>query len=109
MALKIRRKRIGKTLSLSWEVLSNGEAKDLSNLNLTFYRLHMGKKEKLAFVINPNAKGVLNVIRWIWQGKDQTQLGRYCFQLYANEGETNQTICDCSTAIELVPISALES
>lgn len=87
--------RIGTDLTLQWPVTIDGEAQDLSQLDLTVYVIHNRFKKEMTFTTENNT------ITFTFYGIDQHVLGTYDLQLVMNEGEHGQVICDAKEAFKL--------
>lgn len=87
--------RIGTDLELQWPVTIDGEAQDLSQLDLTVYVIHNRFKKEMDFTTENNT------ITFTFYGIDQKVLGTYDLQLVMNEGESGQVICDAKEAFKL--------
>lgn len=95
---------IGNTVSVRWEVLTNGEALPLAGRDIT--------------VVLTTPRGLLrrmdhsvrdgNVVCFTLEGKDQSRCGTYRVDVYENRGKLSQARLD-TDAFELVPRSWMGS
>ena len=93
--------RKGNDIEVLWAIYAgegiNEAPYDLTGKNLTLYiRNQFGRKEIYDFEVNRH------VLRWMFWGKDQSQLGKYSLELVENEGRQGMHTVDECDAFQLV-------
>ena len=93
--------RKGNDIEVLWAIYAgegiNEAPYDLTGKNLTLYvRNQFGRKEVYDFEVNKH------VLRWMFWGKDQSQLGKYSLELVENEGRQGMHTVDECDAFQLV-------
>lgn len=94
--------RIYKDFSISWEILTNGLPQPLEGRNLTLEIIYQNKAEEIPFTTEGN------VINLIYNGINHKGLGVYSLTLWENKGVKGQTVVDKVKAFELVANTDLE-
>lgn len=93
--------RKGNDIEVLWAIYAgegiNEAPYDLTGKNLTLYvRNQFGRKEIYDFEVSKH------VLRWMFWGKDQSQLGTYSLELVENEGREGMHTVDECDAFQLV-------
>lgn len=93
--------RKGNDIEVLWAIYAgegiNEAPYDLTGKNLTLYvRNQFRRKEVYDFEVNKH------VLRWMFWGKDQSQLGKYSLELVENEGRQGMHTVDECDAFQLV-------
>lgn len=94
--------RIGNTIDILWGIFTgdgiNEQPYDLTGRDLTMYlKDGFGKKTRIAEF---QTEG--HIIKWRYEGKDQTKTGSYSFVLVENEAQDNMYTVDECNAFQLV-------
>ena len=97
----MERIRKGNDIEVLWAIYAgegiNEAPYDLTGKNLTLYlRNQFGRKEIYEFEVNKH------ILRWMFWGKDQSQLGTYSLELVENEGREGMHTVDECDAFQLV-------
>lgn len=99
----MKRIRIGKDITFTWEVYTNGQPVPLEGRNLRLELVSpLGNKEVIPFDTN----GIS--MSFIYEGKNQKSTGVYSLVLWENYGESGQTVVDRTSAFELVAHTSQE-
>ena len=97
------RVRLGKDITLYWEILTDGEPTPLAGRDLQLeMRMPSGVIKVMPFVSQDN------VLTTQFYGKDQIRPGIYGLSLWENKGGLRQNVVDCPNAFQLVPTTDLE-
>ena len=99
----MKRIRIGKDISLRWEITTDGAAIPLEGRDLTV-------EIKSPFIVVRNIPFRVdgNTIIMTYYGKDQKTIGKHSLTLWANKGKPGQNVVDTVNAFELVRTSPEE-
>lgn len=95
--------RIGKDISLRWEITTDGEAMPLEGRDLTVeLKSPIGKVSNMPFRVDGN------VLIMTYYGYEQTHYGEYSLTLWENRGKPGQNVVDAIRAFKLVRTSQEE-
>lgn len=95
--------RIGKDISLRWEITTDGEAIPLEGRDLTVeLKSPIGKVSNMPFRVDGN------VLIMTYYGYEQTLYGEYSLTLWENIGKPGQNVVDAISAFKLVRTSQEE-
>ena len=95
--------RIGKDISLRWEITTDGEAMPLEGRDLT-----VELKSPIGKVINMPFRVDGNVLIMTYYGYEQKYYGEYSITLWENRGKPGQNVVDAISAFKLVRTSQEE-
>lgn len=101
----MRNIRFGKDIATRWRVRTNGENAPLENRDLhLFLTDQFGDKTELPFVIDD-----VNIVSFMWWGKDHRRYGHHIVTLYENLGVEGQTCVDAVDYVNLVEYTTQET
>lgn len=93
----MKKVRIGKDITFTWTITTNGESSPLTGRNLTLFIIDPHKKKmERQFTIDGNT------ITFKFKGTEQKTLGDYSLELWENLNLEGQTVCDNLNAFTLV-------
>ena len=100
----MKRIRIGKDISIRWEINTDGASMPLEGRNLTLeLKSPIGKVIILPFRVDGN------VLTMTYYGYEQTVVGEYSLTLWENKGKPGQNVVDAIRAFKLVRTSPEEA
>ena len=95
--------RIGKDISLRWEITTDGVAMPMEGRDLTVeLKSPIGKVSNMPFRVDGN------VLVMTYYGYEQTSYGEYSLTLWENMGKPGQNVVDAISAFKLVRTSQEE-
>lgn len=91
--MSLQKERIGTTLNVAWEILTNGSAVSLEGRDIRVFVIdpHNKRTEMTGLQIGGS---VMDVVNFKFQGKIQEHPGVYRLECYENYGKDDQTILD---------------
>lgn len=95
--------RIGKDITVRWQVKTNGEDMPLTGRDLRLEVLNSYGSRELPFTVEN-----VNVVMFTIPGKEQRHPGRHSFTLWENYNKPGQTVVDSCDGVELVPVTCME-
>ena len=96
--------RIGKSLEFKWAILTNGDPLPLEGRDLKLV-VSSPYHEEMELPFETDG----NVVKFTFEGMDQSFLGSYTFTLIENLGKSPQSVVDACNVFELVARSCQES
>lgn len=99
----MKRIRIGKDISMRWEITTDGAAIPLEGRDLT-----VEIKSPIGIVSNIPFRVDGNTLIMTYYGTEQKRVGEYSVTLWENKGKTGQNVVDVIRAFELVRTSQEE-
>lgn len=101
--MNIIKRRIGKDMTIRWEILTNGKVVSLAGRDLRLELVNIEDRRMLNFTIDGN------MIVASWLASEQKCTGTYSLTLWQNYGKSGQTVVDSSDYICLVRNSNQEN
>ena len=101
--MSLQKERIGTTLTVVWEVLTNGDAVSLDGRDIRVFAIdpHKKRTEMTDLQIGGSA---MDVVTCVFEGKEQEHPGIYQLECIENYNKPNQAVLD-DDVIMLVPRS----
>ena len=100
----MKRIRIGKDISMRWEITTDGVAIPLEGRDLTVeIKSHIGIVSNIPYRVDGNS------IIMTYYGAEQKRVGEYSITLWENKGKPGQNVVDVIRAFELVRTSQEEN